>query len=369
MRLDPSSDLTIVGQIRVQLTLLIADGRVPPGTRLPAVRALASSLDVNVNTVRAAYARLEEDGLVVTRHGVGTIAQSPSAGTLRSGGPRYLSNSIGVLIAGLDPFYLDLLRGIEAVAAEQGTLVLVVDAQDWPVHASAAIRQLAARGVQGIIAASLGAPEKGTREGSLPPIVYVDQPDQKGESLVFDAERAGYDATRHLLDHGHSRIGYVSPPVDWPNLGELFDGHRRALVEAGLGADATALSIVDGFDVAKGRRGLAQLMERGDPPAAVITPSAMLAVGVLQEARQAGLDVPDDLAIIGYADVDVASSIYPPLTMISLPTFDVGRAAMSALQRMIAGELKKPERLVFPGTLVVRESCGPHPIDGRPKRI
>src|SRR5262245_14872890 len=124
VRLDPSSDLTIVGQIRAQLTLFIADGRLEPGAKLPPVRALADALDVTVNTVRAAYARLEDDGLVVTRHGVGTIVQPAASGTLR-GGPRSLSNSVGVLIAGLDPFYLDLLRGIESKAEEQGTLILI----------------------------------------------------------------------------------------------------------------------------------------------------------------------------------------------------------------------------------------------------
>jgi DNA-binding LacI/PurR family transcriptional regulator len=370
MRLDPSSDLTIVGQIRAQLTLLIADGRLQPGTRLPAVRTLAQTLDVNVNTVRAAYARLEEDGLVATRHGVGTVVQPTVAGTLRSGAARYLSNTVGVVIAGLDPFYLELLRGVESMAEEQGTLVLIVAAHDSPTRARAAIRQLAARGALGIIAASIGGPEKGTPESSLPPIVYVDQPDKTGEVLVFDAERAGYDATRHLLDHGHSRIGFVSAPLEYPNQGELFNGYRRALMEAGRDVDGTAVGIVDDFDVASGRRGLGLLLQQDDRPTAAITSSAMLAVGVLEEARQRGLEVPDDLAIVGYADVDVTRSTHPPLTMVSLPTFDVGVAAMGALQRMIAGDQKKPKRRVFDGTLEIRESCGSHPAggadDGRP---
>jgi LacI family transcriptional regulator, galactose operon repressor len=362
LRLDPTSDLTIVGQIRAQLTLLVADGRLEPGARLPAVRALADALDVNVNTVRAAYARLEEAGVVVTRHGVGTIVQPLSEGTLRGGGPRYLSNTVGVIIAGLDPFYLGLLRGIESKAEEHGTLILIVAAHDSAARATAAIRQLAARGADGIIAVSIGWPEKGTPQAALPPIVYVDQPDRQGESFVFDAEQAGYDATRHLLDHGHTRMGFLSPPLEWPNLGPLFDGHRRAMSEAGHDAEATTLSIVDDFDVAAGRRGLGQLLERSDRPTAVITSSALITVGVLEEARQRGLDVPNDLALIGYADIDVTRSTHPPLTMISLPIFEAGVAAMTAVQSMIAGTLKKPEQHVFQCTLHVRESCGPHPI-------
>lgn len=367
LRLDPSSDQTIVGQIRAQLTLLIADSRLQAGSRLPAVRTLADRLDVNVNTVRAAYARLEEDGLVATRHGVGTIVQPAAAGMLRSGAPRYLSNTVGVLIAGLDPFYLDLLRGIEEKAEEEGTLVLIVDTQDSEHRANAAIRQLTARGAQGIIAVSIGGPESGDALRSLPPIVYVDQPDRRGEVLVFDAERAAYDATRHLLEHGHSHIGYVTFPVEVPNQGELYEGHRRALVEAGLEADQVALATVEDFGVASGRRGLVRLIEQGFRPTAVIASGAMLAVGILQEARQRGWDVPTDLAIVGYADVDVTRSTHPALTMVSLPTFDVGRTAMTALQRMISGELKKPERVVFEGTLEIRESCGPHLAGAAPE--
>jgi DNA-binding LacI/PurR family transcriptional regulator len=363
LRLDPSSDVTIVGQIRSQLTLLIADGRLGPGARLPAVRTLADALEVNVNTVRAAYARLESDGLVATRHGVGTVVQPVASATLR-GGARYLANTVGVIIAGLDPFYLELLRGIETKAEEQGTLILIVAAHDTFLRATAAIRQLAARGAEGIIAASIGQPEPGTPSSSLPPIVYVDQPDLKGGVLVFDTERAGYDATRHLLDHGHRRIGFVSPPLEWPNLGPLFEGHRRAMAEAALDRDATALSIVGGFGVAAGRAGLAELVQREDRPTAVIGASALIAVGILEEARQRGLDVPGDVAIIGYADIDVTSSTHPPLTMISLPVFDVGVAAMTALQGMIAGTVKKPQRLVFDGTLEIRDSCGHHPIEG-----
>ena len=360
IRLDPSADQTMVGQIRAQLTLLIADGRLQPGSRLPPVRALAEAFDVTVNTVRAAYARLEDDGLVATRHGVGTVVQPLDAGTLKHGAPPYLSNTVGVLIAGLDPFYLDLLRGIEIKAAEQSTLVLIVDVQDSSQRAAAAIRQLTARGAQGIIAVSVGGPGASTAEEALPPIVYVDQPDRTGEVLLFDTERAGYEATRHLLDHGHRRIGFVSCPIEWANQGELYDGYRRALRDAGLDATAIPPSIVSDFVVAAGRRGLTQLLEAGHAPTAVVTAGAMLAVGVLQEAQHRRLDVPADLAIVGYADVEVTKSTHPPLTMVSLPTFDVGVAAMSTMQRMMAGSREEPERRTFAGTLEIRESCGPH---------
>jgi len=362
MRLDPTSELSFTGQIRAQLTLLIADGKLAPGSRLPSVRALAKQLGVNVNTIRSAYAKLQADGVVATHHGVGTTVLSDESGSLSPGVPKYLTNSVGVLIAGLDPFYIDLLRGIEAKGDEQGTLLFIVDIEDSEVRARAAIRQLSARGAEGVIAISMGGLGEDASSGAGPPIVYVDQPDRTGTVLLFNADKAGFEATEHLAQHGHERIGFVTCPLDWPNQGELFAGYKRAHDERGWPTAPNLLATVGAFDVASGRRGLRMLLDQPDPPSAVIASGGMLALGVLQEASQRGIDVPTDLAIVGYADAEVAQFTSPALTMVSLPTYDVGVAAMSALQRIIAGDSSGPERTVFDGVLVVRQSCGPHPF-------
>ena len=143
-RVDPRSGVGIAAQIRTRIAFLIADGELAPGDRLPPVRDLARQLGVNVNTVRSAYMKLDADGLVRTRHGVGTVVlatgvESPHTGALPLG-----VNTVAVLVGGLNPFYLSLLRGIEDVAAEQGTLVLVTDTRDSPTLAEAMIRRLIA---------------------------------------------------------------------------------------------------------------------------------------------------------------------------------------------------------------------------------
>lgn len=360
LRLDPASEMTFLGQIKYQVMLLIADGRVRSGSRLPTVRALADHLGVNVNTVRAAYARLEVEGVVATRHGVGTTVLAPGSGSLSPGVPSYMGKTVGVIIAGLEAFYLDLLRGVEATADETGTLLFIVDARDSDERARVAIRQLTARGAQGIIAVSMGGIADGEALDSTPPIVYVDQPDRLGHSLVFNAEKAGDEATRHLLEHGHERIGYITCPLEWPNQRELYEGHVRALRRAGRAVDRDLVSTIDGFDLASGRAGLRTLLELHDPPRAVIVSGAMPAVGVLQEARRRGLPVPSALAVVGYADVEVTEFTRPALTMVTLPTYEIGARAMAELQRLIADPAAPPQRIVFDGTLVVRESCGPH---------
>ena len=363
-RLDSRSGLGIAAQIRTRIALLVADGELAPGDRLPPVRTLARHLGVNVNTVRSAYARLEADGLVRTRHGVGTevLAShlerpvSPGVGVLGA-------NAVAVLIGGLNTFYLALLRGIEDVAAEQGTLVLIVDTRDSPALAEAEIRRLVARGVDGIIAVSVGGlPHDAGRNGrdGVPPIVYVDQPDRTGHVLLLDGHRGGYLATRHLLEHGHERIGIVTPPVSWPNLRDVYEGYVHALEDAGLRLSPALVSEVGEFSVEAGRLGLAHLLDRPGAPSAVFAAGEALALGVLREARARHVDVPEGLAVTGYTDSPAAALVDPPLTMVSVPARDIGIQAMRVLSALVRGENPRPRRTVLDVELEVRDSCGPH---------
>jgi DNA-binding LacI/PurR family transcriptional regulator len=364
LRLDARSGLGIAAQIRTRIALLIADGELVPGERLPPVRALARHLGVNVNTVRSAYARLEADGLVRTRHGVGTEVLaahlerpvSPGVGPLGT-------NAVAVLIAGLDTFYLSLLRGIEDVAAEQGTLVLIVDSRDSPTLAEAEIRRLIARGVDGIIAVSVGGLPNGAHQNGrdgVPPIVYVDQPGRTGHVLLFDGRRGGYTATRHLLEHGHKRIGIVTAPLSWPNVSDVYDGYVRALEDAGVQLSPELVSEVGEFTVEAGRLGLAHLLDKPDPPTAVFAAGETLALGVLREARSRHIDVPQHLAIVGYTDSPTTALVDPPLTMVSVPAREIGIQAMRTLSDLTHGKKPRPRRTILDVELILRDSCGTH---------
>ena len=365
LSIDPRSDLGIAAQIRARIAFLVADGELAPGERLPSVRDLAAQLGVNVNTIRAAYAELERDELVRTRHGVGTVVQAAPPARLPAGIRPLGVNTVAVLVAGLNPFYLELLRGIEDTAAEQGTLVLIVDTRDSRPLAEALLRRLISRGVDGVIAVSVGGLEKEvqsreTDDGGLPPIVYVDQPDRRGHVLLFDGHAGGYAAAHHLREHGHERVGIITAPRSSPNVAEVYRGYVDALQDTGRQPDSSLVAEVDAFTIENGRLGLARLLEQDHPPSAVFAGGEVLALGALKEAQARQLDVPAQLALCGYTDSPTATIVQPPLTMVSVPAREIGTRAMQRLADLIQGKTIRPRRTTLPVELILRDSCGHH---------
>jgi LacI family repressor for deo operon, udp, cdd, tsx, nupC, and nupG len=302
---------------------------------------------------------------VRTRHGVGTVILAAPPTRLPAGARPLGVNTVAVLIGGLDPFYLALLRGIEDVAAEQGTLVLMADTRDSSPLAESMLRRLIARGVDGIIAVSVGGLDNELKSGEtghdrLPPIVYVDQPDRKGHVLLFDGHAAGYTATHHLRDHGHERVGVITAPRSWPNVYEVYKGYIDALRDTDRRLDPNLVAEVDAFTIETGRAGLAQLLEQPHPPSAVFAAGEVLALGALQEAQARHLKVPGQLALCGYTDSPTATLVQPPLTMVSVPAQEIGIRAMQTLANLIQGKTLRPRRSTFPVQLILRDSCGHH---------
>lgn len=358
---EPSAQIGLAAQIRDHIALLVADRVLKPGDRLPPLREFADRLGINLNTLRAAYTQLEAQGLLETRHGIGTTIAEVEPEQLAAVTWRGRSNSIGVLVAALEPYYLPLLRAVEDAVSERGTLVAIHDGRDSPTHAAHTLRQLVSRGVDGLIAVSLGGLPSTTRAATdrLPPIVYVDQPDRRGHSLVFDTEEAGQAATRHLLAEGRERIALLALPHYATNVMGLQTGYTHTL-ETQPADQPAWLVPVEGFTADHARAAVAALLDASERPDAIITASATHALVVLAEARARGIDVPHDLAVIGYGDTEQAQLSQPPLTMIELPTREAGTLAAQRLQALIMGRQARPLRRVLPTQLVVRGSCGPH---------
>jgi DNA-binding LacI/PurR family transcriptional regulator len=369
LTIHSDSDIPLAQQLSRQLLWLIADGELPAGTRLPPVRNVAARLGINLHTVRAAYRMLQEDGLVITRQGLGTHVLPFDNRRLAQIAATFDTHTIGVIVPSMaNPFYHAFLEGVEEAASANGTLVFLCNTHDIPSEAARYYAQMAARQVDGVIIASHDTTEfaPATMEESeggrlLLPTIAVDWPGSAAPSVGLDLEDAGYEATRHLLEHGHRRLGLLTVDVEAANIRPVTAGYQRALAEAGQSPDPALVARAPGFAMAAGQAGARQLLALAQPPTAVFAISDTLALGALSEFKAAGLRIPDDIALVGFNDIPAAALVEPPLTTVAAPVHEMGARAMHMLQEQIAGRPLTHSHVTLPIRLVVRASCGPHP--------
>ncbi len=177
--------------------------------------------------------------------------------------------------------------------------------------------------------------------------------------LVAAANMAGaIEATEHLLELGHRRIGLIKGIPGFVATEDRTSGYRAALSAAGIRPDP-ALETYGEFRTIEGRDAAARLLELPDRPTAIFACNDEMAVAVLQEARARGIRVPEDLSVVGFDDTMVAQISVPALTTVHQPLEEVGRMAVNLLARVIDEPPAHPIRLEVGTRLVVRETTAP----------
>ena len=360
--LNSLSGIPLIQQLKNQFTWLIVTGKILPGDRLPSVRKLSEHLSININTVRSAYQLLERDNLVDTRQGTGTVVLPLDISSIARNAIKLRSNTIGVIIPAItNPFYHSFLQGIEEANAQNQTMMVVCDAHEDPFEAYRFYSKLVAKGVDGIICASLPLAKFITENGqSLNsfPLITVDWPDDQKNTAQVDLESAAYQAVNHLVDHGYLRIALITLEVDIPNTLPLLQGYQRALKGAGRPESAEMITRVPGFSLEDGEIVARRILSRSSRPDAILAISDMLALGAIKEFKRKGYGIPEDFAIIGVGDIYLADMVEPRLTTVSLPSRQLGIEAMKMLQDLIDGKKPENDKVVLQTRLVIRESCG-----------
>ncbi len=361
LRLDRESDTPLITQLVEGITWLIASGDLKTGDKLPPIRAMADQLGVHMHTVRQAYQRLEADQLVSirTRRGTIVLPYDPAAVARRSTeNPSYL---IGVVLPNPGSFYSPFIRAIQEGSRDLGYLPLFCYTFENPYLVDTYFNQLIARQVDGFIFAGIGPVsliEDPQSLGLYPPMVSVDVPDMPGFQIQIDTEGAASQVTSHLLQHGRKRIGLITPPLEWPNVTPFYQGYQRALEEAGTKIQPELYAQVEGFFSENGQEGARRLLALVDPPDAIVAAADTLALGAMTVIKEQGLQVPGDIALAGYNDIDAASLVQPGLTTAAISASDMGSLALETLQDMILGEKRKSKTQLIPTELVLRASCG-----------
>jgi LacI family transcriptional regulator len=361
--IDASHDTSLAFQIKQQITWLIINGTLQPGDRLPNIHKLSHHLGINLHTVRSAYHKLEDDGLVEIVRGRGThvLMYDPQQFAQHCSALR--SHTVGVILPSMtNPFYHAFLKGVEEIAEEDKTLLFVCDTHDNPNNTWRNYTRLAAKEVDGILVVSDDIHDFLTPQfvHKGVPLVTVDWPGVEGHAVQFDLEAAGWQATHHLLEHGHEQIGLLTFALDSANILPVNAGYLRALDEAGIQFNPELVVRLASFDMASGGAGARQLLNRTDPPSAIFAISDTLALGAMRAIKAAGLRIPDDIALVGFNDIPLAELVDPPLTTVATPAAEAGRVAMTMLGELVAGKESTRKQIMLPTQLVVRKSCGYH---------
>ena len=177
---------------------------------------------------------------------------------------------------------------------------------------------------------------------------------------VSAAHSAGADlAVKHLLSLGHRRIAAITGPRGWIATEERLRGFHAALGAAGILAEADLVVESPQFEIESGRAAARKLLDLHEPPTAIFAFNDNIAIGALQAAREREISVPDALSVVGFDDVEAAEIVSPPLTTVRQPLAEMGRMAVSLLERLIEGQRIEALHVELRTQLVVRASTGP----------
>jgi LacI family transcriptional regulator len=259
-----------------------------------------------------------------------------------------------------NPFFAALFRGIEDRATPRGYQVLLCNTDGSPERQRSHLQSLAARRVDGVILAStiLKDPAVVWLRHQRTPYVLVNRfSDEGADPFVGSDDVTGATlATKHLIGLGHVRIGHLAGPSTISTGVLRRHGYLAALGEAGLPAADPELLIESGFVEEGGAQAMEHLLSLKNRPTAIFAVTDMTAIGAYGVARRRGLRIPEDLAIVGYNDIPLASRLIPGLTTVHVPIQEFGSvAARMLLEQIETGELT-PRRMVFAPQLVVRGS-------------
>ncbi|MFE0172907.1 LacI family DNA-binding transcriptional regulator [Streptomyces sp. NPDC059002] len=288
--------------------------------------------------------------------------RSESARQLRAGRSRIMA--LLVLDMG-NPFFADVARGAERAARDAGLCVMVCNSGQSVSEEADYLSLFAEQRVRGVLltpADATGRNIEAFRRHGIP-FVLVDRVAEGTTecSVSVDDVMGGALAVRHLVDAGHRSIAYVSGP---PGLNQVKDrrgGALQALAEAGLDHSLLRELPTERLDVAAGRDAGARILGLAERPTAVFCANDLLALGVLQAMYAAGVRVPEDVAIVGYDDIEFAAAAVVPLTSVRQPAVTMGAMAAELLLQETESRDAAHEhrRVVLTPELVVRRSSLP----------
>ncbi len=327
------------------------------------IEDVAARAGVSISTVsRVVNARYGVASATVTRVQAAIEELGYETSLIARSLRRGRTNVIGVLVADIEPFSAEVLKGIAAALRKTEYELIVYSGghhhdDGWE---QLYLSRLAGTLTDGAILLTPTVVDVTTSQ----PVIAVD-PHLDGSRLpIVDTENleGAITATRYLVELGHRRIGFIGGRPDLESARRREQGYRTALEDAGIAVDSSLITSGD-FTAAAAEGPAHQLLSRPDRPTAIFAANDLTAIQTMRIAADLGIEVPRDVSIIGFDNIPESALTDPPLTTIDQSLHAVGEAAVRALIERIehpersdssAGE---PMHITLPTSLVVRQSC------------
>jgi len=275
------------------------------------------------------------------------------------------SHALGVIVSAIDdPFFSEILQGVEEVAQGHGYSMLMAASQRDPEREQAIVQDMRERHVDGLIICSASFSVEQRRkllEHGIPIVMVNNQAAEEYRySIYHDDVDGSRQVARHLIDLGHKRIAYLGNSLSGRTTLDRLTGFRQEMESAGLAIPAGYAHEVPGGRPEDGLAALDYFLNLPERPTALFCFNDMLAIGMLNGLQAAGIRVPEDISVVGFDNIIFSAYTNPPLTTLDQPKRYIGAEAA----RLILGLLDNEETLEqqiqkLKGKLLVRQSSAP----------
>ncbi|GHO80037.1 LacI family transcriptional regulator [Ktedonobacter sp. SOSP1-85] len=289
---------------------------------------------------------------------LGFVRNAP-AHQLRAGSSRYLGL---VVLDVTNPFFTEVARGVEDAANEAGYIVILCNSDASLEKERSYLHMLEEQRIAGVLITpasnDLSYLQRLHQQDIA--VVLLDRPDQTQSlcSVAVDDRQGGALATNHLLERGHRCIAFVSGPLSIRQCEERREGMYQAIKTAGLDPNQVIVEISVGTQNTRaGEQSVETLLHHERKPTAVFCANDLLALGVMRGLLQRGIQIPNEMALIGYDDIEFASALSPALSSIRQPKYLLGRTATELLlDEMANREKHQHQHIIYQPELIIRTS-------------
>jgi len=270
------------------------------------------------------------------------------------------THTLGLILPdSANPFFAEIGHAIEAAAFALGYSVILCNTENDENKEHVYTEVLENKQLDGIIFVGAGENREAISEivKNGFPLVVVDRDmgSLELDTVTTENYQGGLLATQHLLSLGHQVIGCITGPSNITPSAERVTGYRAALQQAGHSVDESLLARGD-FHAPSGYSAAMQLLQQTPRPTAIFVCNDMMAIGAMRAAAQLGLRVPENIAIVGFDDIQLASYTTPSLTTIAQPKQEIGQLAVKLLFERMSDPSLPPRHNILSTQLIIRES-------------